>query len=484
MQPKIILIIELVYVLIVLAVCLRIIWDTRSVSKTLAYLLLVVFVPVFGIFFYFSFGINYRKRKIYTKKLLADDHLTAEFIEKVVQSFQKGVKNKSILQNQRLISLLSNPESDDFNPVFHNNEVTILTNGEAFFPKLIEQLKLAKHHIHIQFYIYENDKIGNEIKDILIQKAKEGVEVRFIYDDFGSKDIRKRFVAELCNNGIKAFPFNEIKLILLANRLNYRNHRKIVIIDGHTSFVGGINVSDKYINNGTSDLYWRDTHLMVNGTATYLLQRIFLLDWNFCSNESVGINSTLFPEISTENKTIPVQIIADGPDSDAPYILYSTIKAITLAEKEVLITTPYYIPDESLQQTLKMTAMSGVDVKLLVPYKADSKLVNMASKAYFEDLLKAGVKIYRYKKGFVHAKTFITDRKLASIGTANLDVRSFDLNFEVNAFIYDEKTATELAEIYYKDLEDSQELIYEKWANRSIFKKINERLIRLLSPFM
>lgn len=484
MQPKLIIIIEAIYVVIVLAVCLRVIWDTRSVSKTLAYLLLVVFVPVFGIFFYFSFGINYRKRKIFTKKLLADDHLTAEFLEKVVKSFQQGDKNQSIVQNQRLIRLLSNPDSDDFNPVFHNNDVEILVNGEAFFPKLIEHLKQAKHHIHIEFYIYENDEIGNEIKDILIQKAKEGVEVRFIYDDFGSKDIRKRFVDELCENGVKAFPFNEIKLIVLANRLNYRNHRKIVVIDGQTSFVGGINISDKYINNGKSDLYWRDTHLMIGGTATYLLQRIFLLDWNFCSNESIGINTNFFPRITAENKNVPVQIIADGPDSDAPYILYSTIKAITLAEKEVLITTPYYIPDESLQQTLKLTAMSGIDVKLLVPYKADSKIVNIASKAYFEDLLKAGVKIYRYKKGFVHAKTFVTDRKLASIGTANLDIRSFDLNFEVNAIIYDEKTANELAEIFYQDLEDSEELILEQWTNRSMFKKLKERLIRLLSPFM
>ncbi len=443
-----------------------------------------MFVPIFGIFFYFSFGINYRKRKIFTKKLLADDHLTAEFLEKVVKSFQQGDKNQSIVQNQRLIRLLSNPDSDDFNPVFHNNDVEILVNGEAFFPKLLEHLKQAKHHIHIEFYIYENDEIGNEIKDILIHKAKEGVEVRFIYDDFGSKDIRKQFVDELCENGVKAFPFNEIKLIVLANRLNYRNHRKIVVIDGQTSFVGGINISDKYINNGKSDVYWRDTHLMITGTATYLLQRIFLLDWNFCSNESIGINTHFFPRITAENKNVPVQIIADGPDSDAPYILYSTIKAITLAEKEVLITTPYYIPDESLQQTLKLTAMSGIDVKLLVPYKADSKIVNIASKAYFEDLLKAGVKIYRYKKGFVHAKTFVTDRKLASIGTANLDIRSFDLNFEVNAIIYDEKTASELAEIFYKDLEDSEELILEQWANRSMFKKLKERLIRLLSPFM
>lgn len=486
MQSKWIIVIEAIYVLIVIAVCLRVIWDTRSVSKTLAYLLLVVFIPVFGIFFYFSFGINYRKRKIYSKKLVADDHLTEEFLQKIIDALQHGSEkqNKSIVQNQHLIRLLTNPDSEDFNPVFHNNDVEILTNGEAFFPMLIEQLKQARHHIHIEFYIYEDDKIGNEIKDVLIQKAKEGVEVRFIYDDFGSKGIRKRFVKELNANGISAFPFNKIRLILLANRLNYRNHRKIVVIDGKTSFIGGINISDKYINDGTSKPYWRDTHLMIKGSATYLLQKVFLLDWNFCSSETLGINTYYFPAVPAEKREIPVQIISDGPDSEAPYILYSIIKAISLAQKEVLITTPYYIPDESLQQTLIMTAMSGIDVKLLVPEKGDSVIVNMASKAYFEDLLKAGVKIFRYKKGFIHAKTFVTDRKLASIGTANLDLRSFDLNFEVSAFIYDEQKATELAEIFYGDLRNAEELLYEKWMKRPTYRKVNERIIRLLSPFM
>lgn len=485
-QTKWIIIAEIVYGLLLFAVCLRVIWDTRSVSKTLAYLLLVIFVPVVGILFYFSFGINYRKRKIYTKKLLADDHLTEEFINKVIDSLQQGngSNNRSIVQNQRLIKLLTNPNSDDFNPVFYNNTAEILTNGETFFPLLIEQLKQARHHIHIEFYIYEDDVIGNEIKEVLIQKAKEGVEVRFIYDDFGSKGIRKRFVSALRENGVQAFPFNEIKLIFLANRLNYRNHRKIVIIDGETSFIGGINVSDKYINRADSALYWRDTHLMIQGSSTYLLQKVFLLDWNFCSNEQLGFSLDYFPEIPLKHAETPIQIISSGPDSDAPYILYSIIKAISLAQKEVLITTPYYIPDESLQQTLILTALSGVEVKLLVPEEGDSAIVNLASQAYFEDLLKAGVRIFRYQKGFIHAKTFVTDRKLASIGTANLDLRSFDLNFEVSAVIYDEQKATELANIFYEDLGHSKELLYSSWISRPKYKRVFERLIRLVSPFM
>lgn len=487
-QTKWILLIEVFYVLLIIAVCLRIILDTRSVSKTLAYLLFVIFVPVIGIIFYFSFGINYRKRKIYSKKLLLDDHLSEEFRKKITASLLLPDKdhNEAVIQNRLLIKLLTNPDSDDFNPVFYDNEVEILVNGETFFPALIRQLKQAENHIHIEFYIYEDDKIGNEIKDILIQKAKEGVEVRFIYDDFGSKDIRRSFVKELNDNGVKTYPFNKIRLILLANRINYRNHRKIVVIDGTTSFIGGINVSDKYINNGASELYWRDTHLMIKGNSTYLIQKVFLLDWNFCSNEDIGINLSYFPPIASLEKTknIPVQIISSGPDSESPYILHSIIKAISLAQQEVLITTPYYIPDETLQETLILTARSGVEVKLLVPETGDSAIVNLASQAYFEDLLKAGVKIYLYKKGFVHAKTFVTDRKLASVGTANLDLRSFDLNFEVSAIIYDTDKAAELTEIFYSDIKDAEELSYISWSNRPKYKKIAERLIRLFSPFM
>lgn len=497
-QTKWVILAEVFYILLTIAVCLRIILDTRSVSKTLAYLLFVIFVPIIGMFFYFSFGINYRKRKIYRKMLLLDDHLTEKFRQKTAALliYPSKTDNESIINNKPLIKLLNNvepddfdPESDDFNPVFHNNDVEILVNGEAFFPVLIEQLKQAKHHIHIEFYIYEDDKIGNEIKDILIQKAKEGVEVRFIYDDFGSKGIRRKFTKTLNNNGVMAYPFNKIKLILFANRINYRNHRKIVVIDGKTSFIGGINISDKYINNGGSSLYWRDTHLMIKGNATYLIQKVFLLDWNFCSHENLEIDFKYFPagissDTPDKDKGTPVQIISSGPSSDSPYILHSIIKAISLAKEEVLLTTPYYIPDETLQETLILTARSGVDVKLLVPETGDSSIVNMASQAYFEDLLKAGVKIYLYTKGFIHAKTFVTDRKLASVGTANLDLRSFDLNFEISAIIYDEEKALKLTEFFYTDLKDARELSYSKWASRPKYKKIIERLIRLFSPFM
>lgn len=485
-QAKWLIVIELLYALSIILVCIRIIWDTRSVSKTLAYLLFVIFVPVFGVIFYFSFGINYRKRKIYNKKLIIDKHFQKNLEQRLSENDQKvlATERLSIKKNRKLIRLLSNQKIER-SYVLPNSEIKLLNNGEVFFPLLFDEIRKAKKHIHIEFYIYEDDNIGNQLKDLLIQKAKEGVEIRFIYDDFGSKSIRKTIAKELTKNGIQAYPFHKIKLIYLANRMNYRNHRKIVIIDGITSFIGGINVSDRYINNAEDKLYWRDTNLMIKGFSSLTLQRVFLSDWNFSSNENLTINANYFPFNEIENpENYYAQIVSSGPDSDLPNILYSIIQAVNSAQKEVLLTTPYYIPDTSLQEALIIAALSGIDIKLLVPKIGDSKIVNIATQSFFDDLLKAGVQIYLYEKGFIHAKTFVVDGKLASVGTANLDMRSFDLNFEVSALVYDKQIAQQVRNSFYKDLENSIPIDTERWRNRPKLKRITEKIVRLVSPFM
>lgn len=485
-QTKWIIIIELIYILLVIAVYVRIIWDTRSVSKTLAYLLLVTFVLIFGMAFYFSFGINYRKRKIYNKKLEIDHYLQKEFEIRRNENIHRisVLQRSSIQDNRKLIHLLSTQKSEG-SFVLPNSEIRLLNNGENLYPLMLDEIRKAKKHIHIEYYIYEDDVIGNELKDLLIQKAKEGVEVRFIYDDFGSKSIRRTIAKELKNAGVQAFPFHKIRLILLANRLNYRNHRKIVIIDGETSFVGGINVCDKYINQSKNKLFWRDTHLMIKGYSSLALQRIFLSDWNFCSSEKIPVNSNYFPFHEIEDsENLYAQIVSSGPDSDLPNILYAVIQAINLAQKEILLVTPYYIPDTSLQEALVIASLSGIDVKLLVPKDGDSKIVNIATQSFFEELLKAGARIYLYEKGFIHSKVFVIDGKLASVGTANLDMRSFDLNFEVSALIYDEQIATEVRSSFYDDLKNSVEITSEQWQQRTKIRQIGEKIMRLVSPFM
>lgn len=478
---------EIIYVIIVIIVCLKIIYDTNSTTKTLAYLLFAVFVPFFGIGFYFFFGINYRNRKMYSKKLFENADMSKRLREELYHySKQIFDENDAAVQSNKELAFML--LKDSMSPLTCNNSVKILVNGENKFPEVMKALREAKNHIHIEYYIYEDDNIGTEIGNILIQKAQQGVDVRFIYDDFGSSSIRKKFVSDLRHNGVKAFPFFKISFISFANRINYRNHRKIIVIDGHTAFVGGINVSDRYINKeaDTKNIFWRDTHLRIDGPGVQYLQYLFLCDWNFCANEKLKANENFFPReknfTNKENKV--VQIAASGPDSGTPVILYSLLQAINLATKEVLITTPYFIPGESLLDALTIASLSGLTVKLLVPGKSDSLLVNSAARSYYDDLLKAGVEIYQYKKGFVHAKTLVADRKIAIVGTANMDFRSFDLNFEVNAIVYDMTTANELAGIFFEDIKGAEKIDELKWKHRPILKQLWQKTARLVSPLL
>ncbi len=322
---------------------------------------------------------------------------------------------------------------------------------------------------------------------ILIEKAKEGVEVRFIYDDFGSSGIRKNIAHQLREAGVEAYPFYKIKLIMLANRMNYRNHRKIIVVDGTIGYIGGINVSDKYINNDKDDkLYWRDTHLKIVGNSVFNLQTIFLADWNFCANQKIRYSSNYFPEKSEAEHygNHLVQIVSSGPDSKYPKIKYTLIQAILSAEKEICITTPYFIPDKSFLEAINIAALSGIEVKLLVPTRSDSFIVNTTSQSNFQELLDVGVKIYSYDKGFVHAKTMVCDQKVAIIGTANFDNRSFDLNFEINAIVYDEQIATEISNLFEKDISFSTQILAEEWSKRPLFRKLMEKVLHLFSSLM
>lgn len=474
---------ELLYLVLLILVCLRIIYDTRTNTKTLAYLLLTVFIPFFGAAFYFSFGINYRKRKMYSKKIIDDVGMQGSIDFQIYSQSKKNWETADplIQENRELMLLLL---KDSTSPLTGGNKVKILVNGEDKFREVLEALENATRHIHIEYYIFENDEIGNKIKEILIKKAKAGVQVRFIYDDFGSRSIRGRFVRELKAAGVQAYPFHRVILIALANRLNYRNHRKIIIVDGCTGFVGGINVSDRYINNGKHKVFWRDTHMRIDGPGINYLQYIFTCDWNFCADEKLRPDRSFTHSHEKTMGNTLVQIAASGPDSNTPTILFSLLQAINLAKEEILITTPYFIPGESLLDALVVASLGGVSVKLIVPGISDSKLVNAAAHSYYDDLLDAGVEIYQYQKGFVHAKTMVTDGMVSVIGTANMDYRSFELNFEVNALVYDTAIAKQMQQIFYTDLKDCERIDRERWRKRDIYRQMLEKTARLVSPLL
>ena len=482
-----ILISEIAYILLIIFTCVRVIYDTQNTTKTLAYLLAVVFLPFVGIIIYFSLGINYRKRKIYSKKIFNDPKLEKEMVKRILKDSNSIFSGdvKPILKYKKLASLIINQTSS---PISQNNKVSLLLNGEKKFPEVFKALRSAQDHIHIEYYIFNADSVGCEIIDLLIEKANKGVKVRFIYDDFGSRDIRKKQVPRLLEAGIEAFPFYKIKLISFANRINYRNHRKIIIIDGKLAFVGGINVSDKYINADDKEkaLFWRDTHIVIEGPAVKTLQYIFMGDWNYCSGTLLKPEERFFPTAVVEENASGriVQIVASGPDSDTPLIQQSIMQAINLAKKEILITTPYFIPGESLLDTLRLAAFSGIKIKLLVPGISDSKLVNFAARSYYGRLLSAGAEIYLYNKGFVHSKTMVVDGEVSMIGTANMDIRSFDLNFEVNAIVYDNEIAKELSEAFHEDLKYAAQLDNNRWKERSKGIQLVEKIAGLLSPLM
>ncbi len=479
-------IIELLYLLILVLVCVRIIYDTDSTVKTLAYLLLTIFIPLFGMFFYFSFGINYRKRELYSKKIISDDNLWNQIKQDI--SLYSVQTYYSIAEPDRPNKHLAKYLLNEMSPLTSGNIAGILINGEEKFPAVIQALEEARDHIHIEYYIYENDKIGQTIEEILIRKAKQGVSVRFIYDDFGSRGIRKNIAIRLREAGVETYPFYKISFLRMVNHLNYRNHRKIIVIDGKKAFVGGINVSDKYINDPSSvnKLFWRDTHLMLEGPGVYYLQYLFICDWNFCSGKALENIKHYFPEVYRKNPPGDkiIQIAASGPDSVNPTILYSLLYAVYQAQEEILITTPYFIPDQSLMDALMVAALGGVSVQLLVPEKSDSRLVQLAACSYYADLLSAGVKIFFYQDGFVHAKTLVVDKKIAVIGTANMDLRSFDLNFEVNAIVYDDELAASLANVFNSDIKDAILLDRDAWSNRSTTRKFLEKTARLVSPLL
>ena len=479
----VILIIEWLYYILTIALAGKIIMDTKTSSKTLAYLMLIVFLPFVGIAIYFIFGVNYRKNRFYSFKIERNEELYQR-IKQIIQEEHHSVLKENGDWLKKYRSTTEFLYSDNYSPLTSGNHVEVLKNGEEKFPKVKEILQQAKHHIHLEYYIYNNDIIGNEIAEILIQKAKEGVVVRFLYDDFGSSKLTKQFLKKLNEGGLETSPVNKVRYKLLANRINYRDHRKIVIVDGLHVFTGGVNVSDKYINpNPTPTQYWRDTHLYIKGKSAFYFQFLFMSNWMFATEKMLPITADYFDSGHVVYGNTIVQGSSSGPDT-RPSIMMSTTSAIYSANERIYITTPYFIPTESILFSIKQQALAGVDVRLLVPKEGDSRIVNAAAYSYYRELLESNVKIYFYTKGFVHAKTMLVDHDFSCVGTANMDVRSQELNFEVNTLVYNQEVNSKLYNLFLEDLQNSEEVTLDQWNKRSKMYVFFEHLARLLSPLM
>jgi cardiolipin synthase len=478
--------ISLVFIILLSVITIvRIIMDTNNSAKTMAYILLVFLFPIGGAIIYFAFGTNYRRRKLFSKKIILNDDLFNKIEDRLAEASLEALNegHENIKGNEDLIRLLM---KDSKAPLSYN-KVKLLINGEEKFAAVFKAIESAQSFIHLEYYIFDDDEIGNKIINLLKIKAEQGVTVRFIYDDFGSHGLADNTIEMMRLANIQVFPFFEVKFYLLANRINYRDHRKIIIVDGLIGFTGGINVSDRYVNTGEAGrLYWRDTHVMIEGPAVNSLQYHFIANWNFCTDETLEINRMFFPNIfeKKENHEDLVQIVAGGPDYPTSGIMLSFFTAIVNARERVYITSPYFIPNESIYDALKKAALSGKDTRLLLPGISDSKIVNAAARSYFKDLLSCGVRIFLYQKGFIHAKTMVVDQNLSIVGSANMDGRSFDLNFEINAVVYSKKICTELSEAYLNDINYSEELSVHEWEKRAWWRELFDDIARLLSPIL
>ena len=472
----------ILFVLNLVFAALVIFLERKDAGATWAWLMVLLFIPLLGFVMYLVFGQNLSRRRLFDwdniKKVGIED-----LIEEQVSEIKSGVypfRHEEIARHKDLIYMhLVNDDA----VLTQDNAIRIFSDGEEKFNALIQDIGRAKDHIHFQYYIFQKDELGKRIVEKLAEKAREGLNVRVLYDEMGSRKTRKRFFRELIEAGGEVEVFFPSRIPYVNTRLNYRNHRKLVIIDGVLGYVGGFNVGDEYLGLNPKFGYWRDTHLRIEGSATLAMQTRFLLDWNHAARNKVGYEACYFPIIEPIGKA-GVQVVSSGPDSEWEQIKNGYIKLITSAKRTIFIQTPYFIPDASLLDALRIAALSGVDVRLMIPNKPDHPFVYWATYSYVGELLKAGARIYIYQNGFIHAKTITVDREISSVGTANIDVRSFRLNFEVNAFIYDEEISKELANIFINDMEKCLELTGEGYLERSLWIRFKESISRLLSPIL
>jgi len=457
--------------------------ERRDATSTWAWLLVLFFIPIFGFLIYLMFGRRLRKKHLFRwegRNKIGIDQLI-DYQMSAIENSTFEFRKEELEKYKDMIYLhLRNNDA----VLTQDNAMTVFNDGSDKFEALIQDLEQATNHIHIQYYIFRLDNLGKRILNVLERKAKEGVEVRLLFDDMGSRGLYKRHFHNLIRLGGKVEAFFPSILPLINTRLNYRNHRKIVVIDGATAYIGGFNVGDEYLGKVKKFGYWRDTHLRIEGSAVHPIQTRFLLDWNQASAEKdIEYNEQYFPAIPRKGD-ISMQIVSSGPDSEWEQIKDGYLKMIFRAKKYIYIQTPYFIPDVSFLDALRIACLSGVDVRIMIPNKPDHIFVYWATYSNVGHLLKAGAKIYIYDNGFLHSKQIVIDDEVATVGTANIDVRSFKLNFEVNAFIYDPIAAHQLAELFEQDLLVSRELTLETYQQRSFTIRLKESIAHLISPIL
>ena len=468
-------IIFILYQIIAIIAVIHVIMDNRQPAKTMAWALVIWFVPVVGIVFYLFFGVNTRKERHVSERSM--NQLTKrsmlEFAEQ--QNLHLPEKHKP------LIDLFIN---QNLSLPFKDNKMEAYIDGYQFFPALLAAIHEAKNHIHIDMYIFAEDALGCLVADALIAKAQEGVEVKLIYDDVGCWNVSHRFFERMREEGIEVVSFLPVRFPSFTSKVNYRNHRKIIVIDGTVGFIGGMNIALRYVK-GTGTMPWRDTMLKVTGGAVYALQRAFLVDWYFVDRTLLS-DRKYYPPMIGSHQTVNnclAQVVTSGPVTPYPEIMQGFVRVILGARRYLYLETPYFMPNDSILFALKTAALAGVDVRVLCPMYSDARFVEWASRSYLREVVEAGVQVRLYKAGFLHSKLMVCDDSITTCGSTNLDFRSFENNFEANIFFYDEGIALRMKKVFMNDLEQSVSLTeIPSRMHGSFLMRLWESVTRMLSP--
>lgn len=466
--------IAVVYTITVFSIIGVVISENRNPVKSLAWITVLLLLPVIGLVLYAFFGRSMKSKRLISNKNKKKLQRIEPF--KIIDEEQLPL-SVECRQEIRLAKSLTGAR------YFPGNEVEVFTDCNKLFSRFKQDIAGAKNFIHIQFYIFEDDKLGHEIRDLLVAKAKEGVKVRVIYDHVGSFKAKDSFFAEMRENGVMALPFMKVTFPQLATRINWRNHRKISIIDGKLGYIGGMNIADRYVE-GLSFGHWRDTHLRITGPAVAGLQYNFAVDWNFMGQPLLTEEATTPYVKVPDGAEVGVQLVSSGPTSQWGNILMLFLKIIGNAKQRIYIQTPYFLPTESLLKALQAAALSKVDVRIMIPRRSDSAMLRLASFSYISECIKAGIKIYLYNSGMLHAKTLLVDDEFFTTGSTNFDFRSFEHNFECNIFIYDSMVNKQMADVFLSDQRNCLRVLPSIWRNRPVYEKCCESLVRLLSPVL
>lgn len=464
-----------VYVYTILTTISMLLMENRNPVKSIAWIVVLILVPIVGFVFYMFLGRNYRKRIIISRRSIEKSKIDKT---SPVANMEYASTDHFPEKFKTIATLAYN--SSDAN-LYKNNSIKIYTNGEHLFDDIFKDIRNAKKHIHLDYYIFNSDEIGNKLIDLLISKAKENVDIRVIIDDVGSWHMKKSAIKKMENAGIEIKEFLRVGLPFLSSKVNYRNHRKILVIDGIIGYTGGMNIADRYVH-GLEWGKWRDTHVKIEGNAVHGLQRTFLSDWYFVSRNFLT-DPIFYPQIQGLGECL-VQVVTSGPDTIWESIMQIYFSIITQAKKYVFIQTPYFLPNDSIITALQTAALGGIDVRLILPERSDAKFALLGSYSYLEEMLKAGVKIYFFKPGFIHSKMIVVDDELMTVGSANMDFRSFEQNFEINLLVYDCNIAKSMREIFETDQQHTEQLDISGWKSRPKSQKVCESIARLFSPLL